>query len=221
MLGRGRGQPPIRGCAGGFQQVPQCQVWGLAVLPSLCARFVALWRLLLSPQSQVLPIPQHPLGMGQARHDPRHIPSPPAPWSMAVGSVSSKGVVWQLVHGCSQPSDRHGVVHSALARDEGCCLGEARRGWRGSGTPVLPLLLGLSWFSSSVLGFDRVSLSLHISPSLLRIPGCVYRSAPAASKREPPWAAARRGVPTPTTTRVPLTQVSPVMGMGHGVVGIL
>lgn len=172
---------------------------------------MAFWRLLLSPQSQMLPSLQHLLGMGQAGHDPRHVPSPPAPWRMAVSSVSSRGVVWQLVHGYRQPRDRHGV----LAREEGCCLGEARRGWRGSGTPTLPSLLGLSWFSPSLLGFDRVSLSLHISPSLLRIPGCVYRSAPAASKREPPWAAARRGVPIPTTTRVPSTQVSPATGMGH------
>lgn len=40
-------------------------------------------------------------------------------------------------------------------------------------------------------------------------PRCVFRSARAASKRGPRWAAARRGVPTPTTTRVPSTQVSP------------
>lgn len=126
-----------------------------------------------------------------------------------------------LMRGCRQPSDRHGVVHSVLAWEEGCWLGQARRAWRGSGTPTLPSLLGPSWFSSSVLGFDRVSLSLHISPSLLRIPGCVYRSARAASKREPPWAAARRGVPTPTTMRVPSTQVSLATGMGHGVLGTL
>lgn len=190
-------------------------------MPSLWAHFLAVWRLLPSPQSQVLPSLQHLLGMGRAGHNPGRIPSLPAPWSMAVHLVSSRAVVWQLVHGCSHPSGRHGVVHSALAREEGCCLGEVRRGWRGSGTPALPSLLVLLWFSSSVLGFDRVSLSLHISPSLLPILGCVYRSARAASKREPPWAAARRDVPTPTTTRVPSTQVRLATEMGHRVVASL
>lgn len=51
-------------------------------------------------------------------------------------------------------------------------------------------------------------------------PRCVFRSARAASKRGPRWAAARRGVPTPTTTRVPSTQVSPpAAGTGGGHVG--
>lgn len=100
MLWRGRGQPPIRGWAGDFQQVPQCQVWGLAVFPSLCAHFMAVWRLLPSPQSQVLPSLRHLLGTGQVGHNPGHVPSPPAPWSMAVGSVSSRGVVWQVETSC-------------------------------------------------------------------------------------------------------------------------
>lgn len=48
-------------------------------------------------------------------------------------------------------------------------------------------------------------------------PRCVFRSARAASKRGPRWAAARRGVPTPTTTHVPSTQVSPpAAGTGGG-----
>lgn len=51
-------------------------------------------------------------------------------------------------------------------------------------------------------------------------PRCVFRSARAASKRGPRWAAARRGVPTPTTTRVPSTQVSPQQrGRGRGTWG--
>lgn len=219
MLGRGRGQPPIRGCAGDFQQVPQCQVWGLAVFPTLCSFHASLEAAAFATEPGA-PIPAAPAGdrAGTTQVMSLHL----LPHGCGLDVIQDSGMAGRnLMCGCRQPSDRHGVVYSVLAREEGCCLGQARRAWRGSGTPALPSLLGPSWFSSSVLGFDRVSLSLHISPSLLRIPGCVYRSARAASKREPPWAAARRGVPTPTTTRVPSTQVSLATGMGHGVLGTL
>lgn len=211
-LGRGfPASPPVPGLGAGCIPKPVCSFRG-------CLEAAAL------TTEPGAPIPAAPAGDGAGRAQPRACPFPSCPmeYGCGLGVIQGSGMAGRnLVHGCKQASDRHGVVHSVLAQEEGCCLGEARRGWRGSGTPVLPSLLGLSWFSSSVLGFDRVSLSLHISPSLLRIPGCVYRSARAASKQEPPWAAARRGVPTPTTTRVPSTQVSPATGMGLGVLGTL
>lgn len=200
--------PPVPGLGAGCIPKPVCSFHG-------CLEAAALTTEPGAPSRQCL------LEMGQ---QPRPCPLTSCPMEHGCGLsvIQGSGMAGRnLVHGCRQPSDRNGVVRSALAREEACCLGEARRGWRESGTPALPSLLGLLWFSSSALGSDRVSLSLHISPSLLRIPGCVYRSARAASKQEPPWAAARRGVPTPTTTRVPSTQVSSATGMGHGVLGTL
>lgn len=93
---------------------------------------------------------------------------------------------------------------AARALEGGRCQGATRGSSRDTG--------GRCGLVPSAPGSDEVSLSLSASLP----PRCVLRSARAASKREPRWAAARRGVPTPTTTRVPSTQVSPTAGMGVG-----
>lgn len=123
-----------------------------------------------------------------AAPEPRHghVPSPPAHSLLSAFSTQKRAAAL------------HGRWREDAARGQ---LGAA------AGTPGT-----VAGFVPSAPGSDEVSLSLSASLP----PRCVLRSARAASKREPRWAAARRGVPTPTTTRVPSTQVSPAAGIGGG-----
>lgn len=166
----------------------------LAVFPGVRAHGMAVWRLLPSPcphrGGPGAPIPAAPAGDGEHRGPPPPLPPShvwprPCPFTFCpvedgcgLGAVQGSGTAGRnLVRGCRRPSERHGVARGVPAREEGCC--PAR--W-GGGSVGLERLRDAGAFSlrpgpsrcfAPALGSDGVSLSLHISPSLLRIPGCV------------------------------------------------
>lgn len=109
--------PPVPGLGAGCIPKPVCSFHG-------CLEAAVLTTEPGAPSRQCL------LGMGQARHNPGHVPSPPAPWSTAVGSVSSRGVVWQVETSCMAADSQvtgtvwfavrwHGRKHVAWERQGG------------------------------------------------------------------------------------------------------
>lgn len=75
---------PVPDLGAGYIPMPVCSFHGCLAAAALTTE----------PSLQHLP------RTGQVGHNPGHIPSPPAPWSMSVGSVSSRGVVWQVETSC-------------------------------------------------------------------------------------------------------------------------
>lgn len=157
--------PPVPGLGAGCIPKPVCSFHG-------CLEAAALTTEPGAPSHQCL------LGMGQARHNSGHVPSLPAPWSTAVGSVSSRGVVWQVEISCMAADSQvtgtvwfavrwHGRKHVAWERQGG-----AGENW---GHPRCPRSWGccgsllLHW---ALTGSLCLSTSLPAPNSRVRVQKC-------------------------------------------------
>lgn len=164
----------------------------LAVFPGVRAHGMAVWRLLPSPGPRRGAGCSHPCGTRWGWGTPwssTTAATEPCPaqavslhllprggWLRVRCRPGSGTAGRNLVCGCRRPSERHGVACGVPAREEGCCpaRGEGSVGLeRRRDAGAFSLRPGPSRCFAPALGSDGVSLSLHISPSLLRIPGCV------------------------------------------------
>lgn len=169
--------------AEGLQQASQYQVWGR---PYSLVCMLAAW-LPVHAMALGVPVPAAPTGdsAGDGEHRGPHPPLPPShgtalalalhtSCSMEDGcglhAIQESGMVGRS--SCVAADSRaKGTVTLVVCghRRKRCCLGLER--CRDAG--VLPSWLGLLGRCAPSLGSDGISLSLCISPSLLRIPACV------------------------------------------------